>query len=316
MGSGDKVRSEVGVARLIVPLAYQVNNQLTVGGSLDWVRATMDLKMAVPAGAFAPSSMGGLVAGSSAGWDAALAGLGGAGATWGRFDFSDDSDYGGMAQGTGFAGKLGFTFQATPELSIGGVYQNETALGDLKATGATLSAGNAGGTLGSFHGDIKVRDFQWPTTIGLGMAYKASDAVLVVADVKQLQWSGVMKDFKMTFSSDAMGDLDVVMPQDWDDQTVVQLGVGYQVNPSWTLRAGYNHASNPVPDDTVSPLFPAIVETHYTFGAGYAINQASDVNFSYTLAPEVTVTGSGSMNNGMKISHSQSNWQLMYSNRF
>nr|NIQ08817.1 aromatic hydrocarbon degradation protein [Gammaproteobacteria bacterium]NIR92557.1 aromatic hydrocarbon degradation protein [Gammaproteobacteria bacterium] len=40
----------------------------------------------------------------------------------------------------------------------------------------------------------------------------------------------------------------------------------------------------------MNPLFPAIVENHYMAGFGYAFNQASDLNFSLTYAPEVSVT--------------------------
>ncbi|MDP1633210.1 MAG: outer membrane protein transport protein, partial [Gallionellaceae bacterium] len=45
-GSNKPVRSEVGVGRLIVPLAYQAD-KLTVGGSIDFVWAGMDLQMAM-----------------------------------------------------------------------------------------------------------------------------------------------------------------------------------------------------------------------------------------------------------------------------
>jgi long-chain fatty acid transport protein len=41
------------------------------------------------------------------------------------------------------------------------------------------------------------------------------------------------------------------------------------VSPALTLRAGINHASNPIPDALVNPLFPATVERHYTLGLGW-----------------------------------------------
>ncbi len=51
-GSGELVRSEVGVGRFIVPLAYELNDKVTVGGTLDYVWAGMDLKMALTGGQF------------------------------------------------------------------------------------------------------------------------------------------------------------------------------------------------------------------------------------------------------------------------
>ena len=51
MGSGDKVRSELGVGRLIVPLSYNVTKDLAIGASIDYVWASLDLQMAIPVGA-------------------------------------------------------------------------------------------------------------------------------------------------------------------------------------------------------------------------------------------------------------------------
>jgi long-chain fatty acid transport protein len=45
-GSGQPVRSELGVGRLLLPLAYQLTPALTVGATLDFVWAGLDLRMA------------------------------------------------------------------------------------------------------------------------------------------------------------------------------------------------------------------------------------------------------------------------------
>jgi len=45
---GSPERSELGVGRLIFPLAYNVNPDLVVGGSIDYVWAMLDLRMAMP----------------------------------------------------------------------------------------------------------------------------------------------------------------------------------------------------------------------------------------------------------------------------
>jgi long-chain fatty acid transport protein len=103
------------------------------------------------------------------------------------------------------------------------------------------------------------------------------------------------------------------------------LGASYRVTDALTLRAGANIADNPIPDNRVHPLFPAIVENHYTFGVGYMIGKQSGIDFSLVYAPEVTVTGTQATgtpgtgiggNQGVKISHSQLNWQLQYGMRF
>ena len=109
---------------------------------------------------------------------------------------------------------------------------------------------------------------------------------MVVFDIKQINWSGVMKNFKMTYDGmvgGANATIDFAMPQNWKDQTVFELGAGYMVSPEWTLRAGLNITNNPIPDTYLNPLFPAIEETHVTVGAGYMVSKASSVDASFYL---------------------------------
>ncbi len=313
-------RSEVGVLRVILPLAFDVNDSLTVAGSIDYVRANMDLQMAMPASVMGdmmmnPNSTVGSITGSLATALPTMIG-GAANLRGGYFDFSDGSDYTGETDGDGFAAKLGFVYQINPQLALGGTYHSETDLDDLEGN-ATMEVAHAGGVV-PVNGKISIKNFQWPETYGLGLAYQASDRLMVAADVKRIHWSDVMKDFKMSFES-AMGNLDAVMFQNWDDQTVYQLGVAFKATDAITLRAGANISDNPIPDSTVHYLFPAIVEEHYTFGIGYDIPDNGEINFSITYAPEVKVTNSGNPadpNDDLDITHSQLNWQLMYSHSF
>ena len=54
LNSGNEVRSEISVGRLIAPLSYDVSEKLSVGGTLDLVWAGMDMRMAMTA----PQAMG------------------------------------------------------------------------------------------------------------------------------------------------------------------------------------------------------------------------------------------------------------------
>lgn len=304
MGSGQDVRSELGVGRAIIPIVYRVSPDLLVGGSLDFVWAGLDLKMAATG-----AQLGGMVTGANGALGGALPGL--AGAAWARVDFSDGSDYTGEANATGYAAKVGFVYEATPVLTIGGSYHSETNLDDLKTNSrdATLSA--QGGFADS--GTITVNNFQWPEVFAVGAALKASSQWLLVGDIKQIGWKSVMDKFRMTYTSEGMGgSVSFAMDQQWKDQTVVSLGAQYSVDDALKLRAGANIADNPIPDAYLNALFPAIVKEHYTVGIGYTFDQASSVDFSLTYAPEVTaVSGMG-----VTSSHSQTNWQLMYSHRY
>lgn len=327
MGTGQDVRSEVGVGRVIFPLAYNVSDALTIGGSLDWVWMTMDMKMAAGTNDFMAmtTSMTPVLGG-------AMGTLMGSGANTFRLDFSDNNDFNGQAKGNGWAAKIGFVYKVSPQLSIGGAYHTKTDIGDMK-TGdgkASFSAYNVGGAgfLGTMPGKITIHDFNWPETYGLGVAWQPNDRWLVAADYKRLNWSKVMKDFRVTYSTSALGgadSADMKISQNWEDQDIFMIGAAYRFNDALTVRFGGSFAKNPIPDNRVHPLFPATTKDHYTFGLGYMFSKQSVVDFSLTYAPKVTVTGTQATgapgsgiggNQGIEISHSQLNWSLQYGYRF
>lgn len=227
-------------------------------------------------------------------------------------------------------------FRPDPALTFGASYQFETSLGNMKTGGgdASLSACITavpsarqplaadrsvqaltcdGGGLFQDAGRITVIDFQWPAMLAVGVAWQATPTVLLAADLKRLQWSDVMKDFRLRYDSAGIGgSVSFALPQDWKDQTVTSLGVAWSATPALVLRAGLNLASNPIPDTLVHPLFPATVERHYTAGLGYRLSPASEFNGSLTVAPTTRVTNGM----GVVVEHSQTNVQLMYSHRF
>jgi long-chain fatty acid transport protein len=349
LGTEEKVRAEVGVGRVLFPLAYEVNKNLSIGGTVDFVWASMDLKMALDgddfldmAGGFGGSMMFGSVSGTMMD---AFGGFVAGGVinpvdpvNWGRFDFSDNSAFTGKAKGNGVGGKLGGVYRVSDLLSIGLAYHSTTRISDLESEGATVSfnanidTGIASGGLPSgtyapmtipLRGKIAVKDFEWPQMIATGVAFKATKNLLLVLDYKWINWAAVMKDFKMSFTADAaqsgLGSgfagttLDARMFQNWKNQNVFMIGAGYKLTPAFTARIGANIANNPIPNFYLNPLFPATIRNHYMVGTGYVINVISSIDASFTYAPEVknTITGTP-----VTVSHRQTNGQVMYSYRF
>lgn len=315
-GSGRSTRSEVGVGSLIVPVAYDVNPDLTVAGSVDFVWSSMDLQMAAPA-----SQLGSMVTSASGPGAGALTPFVGGANNVGYIGFSDDSAYTGAAKGNGFAGKLGATYKISNTLTLGATYHSKTAISDMTANSAQMvlidnanSLGGGAGTQYTLNGKMTVKNFQFPETYGFGAAYQATTDLMLAADWKHIGWKDAMKDFKMHFSSADNGgiEMDLAMPQNWKDQDVIALGAAFQTTKELVLRIGANIADNPVPDSTVNPLFPATIKSSYTLGAGYAFNKVSSLNVSLDYAPVSSVTAPAA-SGGYTIDHSQTNWQLMYS---
>ena len=248
------------------------------------------------------------------------------------FDFSNNSDFSGEAQGTGLGAKLGFTYQVDNSLTLGATYHAKTQLSDLESDNAQLSMGvtidtgiaSGGSATGTYvdntiplSGKITVEDFQWPAMLALGATKRIGADWLIALDFKRIQWSDVLEDFTMTFEADnvasnggfAGATMTASLYQHWQDQDVISLGTSYQASTELTLRAGANFADNPIPNRYLNALFPAITENHYTAGASYLLSDSQSIHFAASYAPEVSFTSAG----GITSSHSQLNWQLMYS---
>jgi long-chain fatty acid transport protein len=309
MGTGEPVRSELAVGRVIFPISYKVNSQLNVGASLDYTWSSLDMRMAATLGQLGLMYTGGTDGFSPQNLQAAMGQLTQANVSTARIDFSNNNDFTGAAKSTGFTGKLGMTYALDNTLTLGASYHLKTRLGDMKtsANGATLTMGQA------MTGQMVIHNFQMPSTLALGAAWKVNSKLMLAADVKTIDWSSVMESFKMSFSN-AGGTVDFAMPQNWKDQRVLSLGGAYQINDTLVLRAGYSHSTNPVPAATVHPLFPAIVKDHYTAGFGYQIDKNMSITAAVSHAPKVTVAADQLL--GQPITHSQTNYQLMLSVRY
>lgn len=310
VSSGLPSRSELGVGNVILPLAYQVNSDLTVGATLKFMWSSLDMQMTASGGQLAAMAQSSGVAPTGA-LATMLPGL--ATAPWANISFSDDNDFTGSAKSTGFGASLGAVYKVNKDVTVGGSYQFKTALSDMETSSGAASMSAMGGFID--HGKITVIDFQMPSVFAVGASWQANPALLLAADLKYIGWEDAMKSFQMRYDSatPGYGSVNFGMDQNWKDQTVLNLGMAWKANEQLTLRTGLSLADNPIPDAYVNPLFPATVKSHVTLGLGYKVSEAGDFNASLTLAPSESVTNSTT---GVAISHGQTNLQVMYSHRF
>jgi long-chain fatty acid transport protein len=331
LGFGLKNRTEVSVGRFIAPLVYKVNDKLQIAATADFMWAGMDLQMAMSGNQFFDLVMPnmqrfGRASGSIVQSFGQILGSlpPGTSVDYAYFNFTNDSPFTGEATSYGYGGKLGLVYTPSADLTFGLTYHTESYLSDMTTQGNSLSfqlnIPGMGRMAQTLTGDFRIRNFQWPAMLGGGFAWHPAPRWLITADVREVFWASVMKEFNMNFVASSAATngpfagqyLDAVLFQDWKDQTTVMLGAAYQASDQLTLRFGGNYGSNPVPDYYLNCLFPAIVKSHLTAGFGWKFNARSsfDASFTYGLEEEV-VNGSGAT-----ISHSQTNLQLMYSYRF
>ncbi|MFH1679265.1 MAG: long-chain fatty acid transporter, partial [Candidatus Eisenbacteria bacterium] len=87
----------------------------------------------------------------------------------------------------------------------------------------------------------------------------------------------------------------------WEDMTVFKVGLSAAAADGLTLRCGYNHGGQPIPESETlfNMLAPGVVEHHATLGATWTLPVGGEITFAYMHAFEKTVEGEGSIPPGM-----------------
>lgn len=130
------------------------------------------------------------------------------------------------------------------------------------------------------------------------MAWKAASALTLAADVQRIEYSDIKSvgnPIGNLFAGNAFGTANGP-GFGWKDVTVAKLGISYDLQ-DWTLRAGYSHASQPIPSDQtfLNILAPGTVQAHLSLGATWRLSQRGELSLAYTHGLRKTVKGSGSI---------------------
>ncbi len=170
--------------------------------------------------------------------------------------------------------RIGWWWRAHPRFSVGAVYQTETD-SNYEDGNMVINFTNHP-FLGQAVGYTADMDgFTFAAQAGVGFALRPADRWVVAFDIKRYFWDDAIDTITVTAHDPELAGAppEVVLPFvfNWEDQWVFALGADYRASDRLTLRGGYNHGDNPVPDDTLNPLFPANVEDHVTFGGSVLV---------------------------------------------
>ncbi|MFD2272604.1 OmpP1/FadL family transporter [Undibacterium arcticum] len=113
------------------------------------------------------------------------------------------------------------------------------------------------------------------------------------------------------------GNLDIQLPQNYRDQTILALGAAYRTG-NWTLRGGARIASQALRSELLFAVIPAVPRKHISAGLSYDFSKDNTVHFSYSHAFKETLDNSNLPNTSAPIqtSNSQNNFVIAYTHRF
>lgn len=134
-----------------------------------------------------------------------------------------------------------------------------------------------------------------PQSIGFGLSIAPNRQLRIAMDFEWINWKTAFEKMELSMTGGQNANVNRMMGNDgsftmdfpmyWKDSYVIHGGLEYDVNKMFTLRAGYTYGTNPVPDSSVFPVFPAVVENHVM--AGTTINFSKQ--FSTSLAFEMAL---------------------------
>lgn len=195
----------------------------------------------------------------------------------------------GQDSATGWGLRVGWIGQISPTVTLGATYQTVTTMGRF---------GNYSGLFAN------QGEFDIPASYAAGVAVQMNPKTTIAADVERIQYSGVpavANPMSNLFGCPAFGGTN---PSNclggssgpgfgWQDITVVKVGVAYQVSPTLTVRAGYNHGDNPITSSNVlfNVLAPGVVTDHVTLGATWTVAPDRELTVAYMHAFTNSVTG-------------------------
>lgn len=184
----------------------------------------------------------------------------------------------------GISYRLGVLFEPVEGLTVGAGGQPRTHMSHLRRYRGLLPDQGS---------------FDYPAIYGGGVAYRWEDRLVVAVDVQRLRFDAVStlgNPFGRLVDGIKAGS-DQGPGFGWRAMTVYKIGLAWQVDPRWQLRAGYSHGRQPVPPDQTLPniIAPGVLDTHYTVGVAYRWSPALTLSGYAVHAPARTVRGEHSI---------------------
>lgn len=183
------------------------------------------------------------------------------------------------AWGWGF--RVGGLAQLTDRLALGGSIQSRLYMDELDDYKGLFA---------------QQGDFDVPSTITVGISYRATPALTLVADWQRIHYSDVaalgnpnnvaLTPASFLGSDDGLG-------FGWTDQDIWKLALQWQASPQWTFRAGVSHADQVFDNSNTlfNVLAPATIETHASLGFTWRPDERNSLSLAYTRAFEEKVKG-------------------------
>ena len=201
----------------------------------------------------------------------------------------------------GYGARLGWLGKITDQLSLGASYQSRIYMSrfeDYKGLFAEQG------------------DFDTPSTWVVGLAYEVVPDVTFVFDYQRINYGEVKSlangnDLVLSSPENQLG-ADEGLGFGWEDMKIYKLGIQWEYDPKWTIRAGYSHASQLFKGTQAlfNILAPATIRDHFSLGTTYTYSDENKVNMSLTRAFNEEIKGTSVYTGSQTGSVQMEQWEV------
>lgn len=263
-GTQDELSSLFRIAKITPSIAYRVSDALFLGASLQVVYSDIEQKVFPNTSYVDPGDPSNSFFG---------------------IDVQD-------MDGIGVGAKLGILYKVSERFTVGAVYTTRIRL--PLEDGMVVANMEAAGLGRVTYRDAEIEGLELPQELGVGIAVRPLESLLLALDVSWIDWSDSMKTSTLRASDpDTPGAPPVLESSsslNWRDQYVIAIGLAYDATERTVLRAGYNYGRNPIPNETLSPILATFSEQSVTAGIGYKISNKCRIDAALEYAPNDKVT--------------------------
>lgn len=233
-------------------VAYRVNDRLSLGGGINWVRLDAEFSRAAPQ---------------------VVPGLG----------YVGDLDATVDMKGDGWGWNVGLIYQVTPSTRLGLSYRSQVKIdadGDTTVSNHSVTHPRVGPRIGRLSADASTT-VKLPDTAVLSIVHELNDRWTLLGDVSWTGWSSIRSlDIQNTGNPAIPSDsLDLRFRDTWR----VALGANYRLNQQWTLKGGLAWDQSPVRNANYRPTSLPDTDRYWvSIGAQYAVNERTNIDIGYT----------------------------------
>ncbi|MFW1952434.1 OmpP1/FadL family transporter [Acinetobacter beijerinckii] len=175
-------------------------------------------------------------------------------------------------------------------------------LNDVVTVGANYSSKIEADKFDKYRGLFaQAGSFDVPESYAIGASFQITPALKILADAQRINYSDVDSvghpfSLASVMAGNAFG-TEKGHGFGWKDINIYKLGATYQVDPQLTLRAGYSHNNQPIPNDQtfLNILAPGVIQDHLSLGATWSVDQRQELSVAYTYGLKKKIKGNQSI---------------------